>query len=576
MKRYTLKNLQRTRRYVIIKSIIYKGLHLNFILIERGIAVITAAKAMVKCLEEERIEVLFGYPGAAICPFYDALSASKIRHILVRQEQNAGHEASGYARTTGRPAVCVATSGPGALNLIPAVAAAYADSIPMVVITGQVIRELLGSDVFQEADITGAVEPFSKYSYIVKDAAQIPRVFKEAFYLAGTGRPGPVIIDVPMDVQMEKIRFDYPETVALRSYKPTLQGHPGQIKRVLMALKSAKRPLIMAGGGVFSSGAREELIAFAHKAQIPVISTMMGIGTFPTDDPLYFGMVGMHGKRAANQALAKTDLLLLIGARAADRAVQNPQKVNERTKIVHIDIDPAEIGKNLLCDIPLVGDAKNILNALLEKVSDVCDDSWRETLQEICDHSERKEPVYEGCINPKAFLRKLSQKAEPDAIVVADVGQNQIWTAGNYCIRHGRFLTSGGMGTMGYSIPAAIGAKLAAPKRQVFSICGDGSFQMQMMELGTIRQHDIPLKMIVMTNRKLGMVRELQERFYAGNETAVDLTGSPNVAKLAEAYEIPSARIADEMEVETAIQALLEAKGPFLLEILVSPQESTL
>lgn len=543
---------------------------------ERGIAVITVAKAMVNCLEEEQTRVVFGYPGAAICPFYDALSESDIRHILVRHEQNAGHEASGYARTTGRPAVCIATSGPGALNLIPAVAAAYADSIPMVVITGQVTRELLGRDVFQEADITGAVEPFSKYSYIVKDATQIPRIFKEAFYLAGSGRPGPVIIDVPMDVQTEKIAFSYPEKVSLRSYKPTLQGHPGQIKRVLTALKTAKRPLIMAGGGVFAANAKEELFAFAHKAHIPVISTMMGIGAFPTDDPLYFGMVGMHGKRAANMALAKTDLLLLIGARAADRAVQNPQKVNEHAKIVHIDIDPAEIGKNLFCDIPLVGDAKHILIALLEKVSASCEDDWRAELQSIAERAKTREATYENCINPKAFLRQLSAQAEADAIVVADVGQNQIWTVNHYCIRQGLFLTSGGMGTMGYSIPAAIGAQLAAPEKQVFAICGDGSFQMQMMELGTIQQHQIPLKMIVMTNHKLGMVRELQERFYAGNEVAVDLTGSPNVAKLAEAYDIPSARICKEEDVADAIQALLEAKGPFLLELLISPQESTL
>lgn len=537
---------------------------------------ITAAKAMVKCLQEEAIKVVFGYPGAAICPFYDELSASDIQHILVRQEQNAGHEASGYARVTGKPAVCIATSGPGALNLVPAIAAAYADSIPMVVITGQVTTELLGSDVFQEVDMTGCVEPFSKYSYIVKDATQIPRIFKEAFYLAGTGRPGPVVIDVPMDVQVEKINFQYPESVALRSYKPTLSGHPGQIKRVLQALKSAKAPLIMAGGGVFAADAKKELYQFAHQANIPVISTMMGIGAFKTDDPLYFGMVGMHGKKSANLALAKTDMLLLIGARAADRAVMNPKGVNSHAKVAHIDIDPAEIGKNLACDIPLVGDAKNILTAMIEKTNFVCDDSFRAELQDILENSLPVETVYDGFINPKAFLRKLSTKAASDAIIVADVGQNQIWTATNYCIRKGQFLTSGGMGTMGYAIPAAIGAKMAAPDKQVFSVCGDGSFQMQMMELGTIAQNRVPLKMIVMTNNKLGMVRELQERFYAGNETAVDLTGSPNIAQLASAYGIASDRVDGTADLDAVIDKFLSVEGPYLLELLVHEKESTL
>lgn len=537
---------------------------------------ITAAQAMVKCLQEEQISVVFGYPGAAICPFYDALSKTDIKHILVRHEQNAGHSANGYARITGKPAVAVATSGPGALNLIASIATAYMDSIPLVVITGQVSSELLGRDVFQEADITGAVEPFSKYSYIVKDATQIPRIFKEAFYLAGTGRPGPVIIDVPQDVQMEKIPFDYPKEVSLRSYKPTVKGHPGQIKRVLTAIKHAKKPLIMAGGGVFASDAQKELQEFSHKANIPVISTMMGIGAVPCNDELYFGMVGMHGCKTANNAVLQSDLLILIGARAGDRAVKSPSAVNAVTKVIHIDIDPAEIGKNLDVDIPIVGDARTILAELNQKIAPVADESWLNHLRELRDRDVRAEKTYDNCINPKAFIRMLSAKAEKDAVVVADVGQNQIWTANHFTVQDGRFLTSGGMGTMGYAIPAAVGAKLADYDKQVFAICGDGSFQMSMMELGTIKQNEIPVKIIVMTNNVLGMVRELQEKFYAGNETAVCLAGSPNIAQLANSYGIRSRRLYSMDEMEAAIDELLQADEPYLLECMVSAAESTL
>lgn len=537
---------------------------------------ITVAKAMVRCLEAEGISTVFGYPGAAICPFYDALFHSSIRHVLVRQEQMAGHEASGYARMTGKPAVCVVTSGPGALNLISAIASAYADSIPMVCITGQVPRWQLGTDAFQEADITGAVEPFSKYSYIVKDPQQIPRIFKEAFYLAGSGRPGPVIIDVPMDVQSEKIHFEYPEEVHLRSYNPTIEGHPGQIKRLMTALKSAKRPLIFAGGGIFNAKAREELQQFVHQSKIPVIHTMMGIGALQTDDLYNLGMAGSHGCKTANYALNHADLLLLIGARAADRAIRNPEQLKEGKKVIHIDIDPAEIGKNLAVDIPVVGDAKHVLCAMLERLNFTGPEEWVNELRAIKEEPHKMEPSYEGCINPKAFVRKLSQSAQTDAVICADVGQNQIWSANNYRVKDGRFFTSGGMGTMGYAIPAAIGAKFAAPNRQVFAICGDGSFQMQMMELGTIAQNQVPVKIVVMTNNTLGMVRELQERGYAGNEIGVDLTGSPNNAALAQAYGIPSKQICTDDEVDAAIAELLESDGPYLLECRVSAKETTL
>lgn len=537
---------------------------------------ITVAQAMVKCLEEEKISVVFGYPGAAICPFYDALSKSEIHHVLVRQEQNAGHAASGYARISGKPAVCIATSGPGALNLITAIATAYMDSIPMVIITGQVSRELLGRDVFQEADITGAVEPFIKYSYLVKEPAKIGKIFKEAFYLAGTGRPGPVLIDVPVDVQNEKITFSYPEKVYMRSYNPTVKGHPGQIKRAMTALKNAKRPLLCAGGGVFAADAVEELRQFCHTTGIPVITTMMGISAIPYDDPLYFGMLGTHGVKAANHAIHQADVLLLIGARAGDRAVRFPQELSESTRIIHIDVDPAEIGKNLETGIPIVGDAKHILQEMTAKAVPLECEDWVASLKEVRDRRQEHYHLKEGFINPKIFMNRLTEHAPAGSIIVADVGQNQIWSANHFHVKEGRFLTSGGMGTMGYSVPAAEGAKFAAPDRTVVAVCGDGSFQMQMMELGTICQEKLPVKIVVMTNHYLGMVRELQEKGFANNITAVSLQGSPDIAQLARAYGIESRRIDSMDEIDDAIEVLLNAEGPYLLECSVAPEESTL
>lgn len=536
---------------------------------------ITVAQAMVKSLEEENISVVFGYPGAAICPFYDALFHSDINHILVRQEQHAAHSASGYARMTGKPAVCIATSGPGALNLITGIATAYMDSIPMVVITGQVSSELLGRDVFQEADITGAVESFTKYSYIVKDGTQIGRIIKEAFYLAGTGRPGPVIIDVPQDVQMEKIYFEYPKQADIRSYKPNIVGHPGQIKRVITAVKHAKHPLICAGGGVFAADAQKELFAFSKKANIPVITTMMGIGCIPSEYELNFGMLGMHGLAAANVAVKQADVLILLGARAGDRSVKNPLDFTSDAKVIHIDIDPAEIGKNLDVNIPIVGDARLVLQEMIDKVPRIDCDEWIASLQALKakKHTNSKTS---GFVNPKEFIAQLSQKADNDAVVAVDVGQNQIWAANYFQIREGRFLTSGGMGTMGYAIPAAVGAKLAEPQKQVFSICGDGSFQMQMMELGTIAQNHVGVKMVVFTNNALGMVKEVQNRLYQGNEIGVSLAGNPDITQLAQSYGIPSRKLTSMEGYGDAINELLQAEGPFLLECMVHPDESTL
>lgn len=537
---------------------------------------ISAAMAMVKCLEKEGIKTVFGYPGAAICPFYDALTTSNIRHILVRQEQNGGHAANGYARISGKPAVCIATSGPGATNLITAIATAYMDSIPMVVITGQVNSDLLGRDVFQEADITGSAEPFVKHSYLVKNADDIPRIFKEAFYIAGSGRPGPVLIDIPMDVQKMEIDFEYPKSVDIRSYKPSSKGHPVQIKKVVAAVSEAEKPLICIGGGVFASHAEHKLLSFAEKCDIPMVSTMMGISAVSARHPLYFGMIGMHGKKVANTALLGADLLILIGARVGDRAVSTPGILEKRTKIIHIDIDPAEIGKNMEATIPLVGDADLILQQILDKVTPNKHTEWVEYLTETksavtADFAERK-----ATVNPKAFMNLLSDKLPQDAVLVADVGQNQIWSANFFSVEHGRFLTSGGMGTMGYSVPAAMGAKLAAPDKEVVAVCGDGSFQMQFMELATLCQHDIPVKIIVMTNGRLGMVRELQTKGYQDNQTAVFLDGSPDFVTLASAYGIPAKSISSLSQADAAIDEMLAYRTPYLLECIVDPDESSL
>lgn len=536
---------------------------------------IETAEAMVKCLEHENISVVFGYPGAAICPFYDYLYKSSIKHILVRQEQNGGHAANGYARITGKPAVCIATSGPGATNLITAIATAYADSVPLVIITGQVSTDQIGRDVFQEADITGSAEPFVKHSFLVKEAEKLPEIFRLAFHIAGTGRKGPVLIDVPFDIQKTMIDFEYPEKVEIMSYKPTTKGNYIQIKKVAQAIENSEKPLICAGGGIFSSDACNELRDFAESLDIPIVTTMMGIGAVKSDCRLNFGMIGMHGIPAANRAVLDCDLLILIGARVGDRAVASPSFLAETTKIIHMDIDPAEIGKNIETDIPLVGDAKTILKQLSEIIEPIKHTEWLNELS-----SRIKEPEFkkspEGYINPKEFIYKLSEKAPGNTIISADVGQNQIWTANYFRVKDGRFITSGGMGTMGYSIPAAIGAKLASPDSQVIAVCGDGSLQMQSMELATIMQNNIPVKIIVMTNKRLGMVREVQTKLYENHQIAVDLSGSPDFIKLAEAYSIPAVRINNPDETGEAIDRMLSAKTPFFIECMVSPEESTL
>lgn len=529
---------------------------------------------MVKCLEEEGVKYVFGYPGVAICPFYNSILDSKIDTILIRTEQNAAHAASGLARVTGQVGVCAVTSGPGATNVITGIATAFADSIPLVCITGQVNSELLGSDVFQEADITGAVESFVKYSYLVRDADEIPRIFKEAFYIANSGRKGPVLIDVPIDVQNTVIsKFKYPEEVNMRTYKPTVKGHAVQIKKVVKELSRAKRPIICAGGGVLLSDAEKELREFAQKHRVPVVSTMMGIGVMPTKHPMYYGMVGNNGHPYANRAMNESDLLIMVGARVADRAVSQPDLITENKILVHIDVDPAEIGKNVGPTIPLVGDAKHIIADFLEEDFSCEHEDWIKLLNGYRDTMNRVRKPNPDYVDPAEFIRMLSEAMEDDAVYVADVGQNQIWSCNYHIVKDGRFLTTGGMGTMGYSIPAAMGAKLADRSKQVIAVCGDGSFQMSMMELATMRQFNVPVKIIVLKNNYLGMVREYQHYTYKDNYSVVDLSGSPDLEKLSSAYDMKFMRLHTMERAKEAIAEFLEKDESVLLECLIDPMD---
>ncbi len=532
------------------------------------------ADAIIKCLEAEGVTTVFGYPGVAICPFYNSILESDIRTVLIRTEQNAAHAASGVARMTGKPGVCAVTSGPGATNVITGIATAFADSIPLICITGQVNSELLGSDVFQEADITGAVESFVKYSYLIKDVNDIPRVFKEAFYIANTGRKGPVLIDIPIDIQNATInRFKYPEEVSLRTYKPTVKGHAVQIKKVIRELEKAKKPIICAGGGVLLSEAQEELRTFAEQHGIPVVSTMMGIGVMPTEHPLYFGMVGNNGKPYANRAMNESDLLIMVGARVADRAVSQPDLITKDKVLVHIDVDPAEIGKNAGPTIPLVGDAKHIFQDFAKEEFSCNCRAWVKTLEGYRSTMKPVRNPNPAYVDPAVFITKLSESMKEDAVYVADVGQNQIWSCGYAKVKKGKFLTSGGMGTMGYSIPAAMGAKVACPDKQVVAVCGDGSFQMSMMELATMRQHNISVKIIVLKNNYLGMVREYQHYTYKDHYSVVDLSGSPDLEKLSAAYGIPFLRMENMDRCDEIINTFLKDDSSVLLECLIDPMD---
>jgi len=539
----------------------------------------TGAQALVESLKLANVEHMFGYAGATICPAVDALAnAPEIGYTLVRTEQNAGHMASGYYRVTGKVGVCMVTSGPGATNLITGIATAYMDSIPMVAITGQVPSHLLGRDIFQEVDITGAVAPFSKHSYLVKDANDIPRVVAEAFHIASTGRPGPVLIDLPIDIQEQELKeFHYPEQVNLRSYKPSVRGNDLQIKRVVAAIEAAQRPVICAGGGVFLSHAEQELRELAERTHIPVVTTMMGLSLLPTEHPLNMGMLGAHGNVYANKAVAKSDLLIMIGCRVADRAILSPAELAKRTAIVHIDVDPAEIGKNMKAAIPVVGEVKAVISQLLKRLEKRSGGEWLEKLQ----HFRRQEltrplPSREGYIFPGTLLRALGDKLRYNAAVCVDVGQNQIWACKHLKLGGGRFLTSGGLGTMGYSLPAAVGVKVAQPERQTVVICGDGSFQMSMNELAAVSAAGMDIKIVLFQNNILGLVHQIQSTpAYPAGPFGVSLDGSPDFSVIADAYGIQNRTLSDEAELDEALDEMLSSEGSYLLICRVHPDATT-
>ena len=537
------------------------------------------AQALIESLLREGVTHMFGYAGATICPAVDALKEHpEIEYTLVRTEQNAGHMASGYARISGKVGVCMVTSGPGATNLITGIATAYMDSIPMVAITGQVPSHLLGRDIFQEVDITGAVAPFSKHSYLVKNANDIPRVIKEAFHIASTGRPGPVLIDIPIDVQEQHLRsFHYPEQVDIRGYKPSVKGNDLQIKRVVEAIARSRQPLICAGGGVWLADARAELLELAESCAIPVVKTMMGIGLIPTDHPLNMGMIGAHGNHCANQALARADLLIMVGTRAADRAVVDPREIQRRMATIHIDVDPAEIGKNMQAAVPLVGDVKVILQQILERGAPVTDSSaWLEQLKDYRKAElQRTFPQRKGYVFPGTVMRKLGRKLDEDAVVCVDVGQNQIFACKYLPQKQGRLLTSGGLGTMGYALPAAIGAKVAAPEKQTVVVCGDGSFQMAMNELSAIRCAGMDVKIVLLRNHMLGLVHQIQCSAPYHGPFGVALDGSPNFETIAAAYGIPSLLANDEEKLDEVLDQFLNTKGCCLLICEVHPDVGT-
>lgn len=535
----------------------------------------TGAKILIESLQREGTEIIFGYPGGVVLPIYDELYDSSLRHILVRHEQAAAHAADGYARASGRVGVCLATSGPGACNLVTGIATAYMDSVPIVALTGQVPTNLLGNDAFQESDITGITMPITKHNYLVKSAGELSRVVQEAFYIAGTGRQGPVLIDIPKDVSTglsEDVKL--PEKVTLRGYNPTYKGHKRQIEKALDLLGHSERPLIYAGGGIISSNASPELVEFATLAAIPVTTTLMGIGCIPCHHPLNLGMLGMHGTEYANFAVTECDLMIAIGARFDDRVTGKIETFAPHAKIIHIDIDPAEIGKNKHIDVPIVGDVKAVLQDLLSlmKKRDA-HEIWLKKIKHWKQHHPLKCPA-NGALHPQYIIRTLSDLVKDKAVIVSEVGQNQMWTAQHFCFHNPRtWITSGGLGTMGYGLPAAMGAHFARPDVPVFDIAGDGSIQMNIQEFGTIASNKIPVKVVILNNMYLGMVRQWQELFYDHRYSFTELP-PVDFVKIANAYGIEGMRVESPDEVLPALQASLDCDGPFVMDFRIEREEN--
>ena len=535
----------------------------------------SGAQILIKCLEEEKVRAIFGYPGGAVLDIYDALYDSSLKHFLVRHEQGAAHAADGYARATGKPGVCLATSGPGATNLVTGLANAYMDSIPMVAFTGQVATHMIGRDSFQEADIYGITLPITKHNFLVKDVKELPRVVKESFHLATTGRPGPVLIDLPKDVCQEKTDLKYPKVSQLRGYRPVLDGHPEKISEAAAAITGARRPVICAGGGAISSGSSEVLRQLAELCAIPVTTTLMGKGVFPENHLLSLGMLGMHGTKYANYAVNECDLLITIGARFSDRVTVRADAFAPKARIIHIDIDPAEIGKNVRVDIPIVGDVKRVLEQLCQVVQARTEtEEWSAKIRAWKD----KYPLryhHNGKIKPQFVIEQIYEVTGGNAIIATEVGQNQMWAAQFYTFTKPRtFISSGGLGTMGFGLPAAIGAQIGRPGETVFNIAGDGSIQMNIQELATAADYKLPLKVAILNNNYLGMVRQWQDIFYKGRLAYSDISG-PDYVKLAEAYGAVGMQVTRPEDVRRALQEAMQVEDrPVLIDFVVDRKEN--
>jgi len=538
---------------------------------------ITGAKALVRCLEQEGVEVVFGYPGGAILPVYDELRNSSIKHVLVRQEQGAVHMANGYARATGRVGVVIVTSGPGATNAVTGIANAYMDSVPVVVITGQVPTSQVGTDAFQEVDITGITLPVTKHNYLVKDVEQLSRVLKSAFHIASTGRPGPVLIDLPKDVSTAHLKFDYSGPVQLRGYKPTYQGHPAQIKQAVRLIMEAERPVIYAGGGIVSARASAELLTLAELVNAPVTNTLMGLSGFPGQHPLFLGMLGLHGSRAANLAVTECDLLIALGARFDDRVTGKVAGFAPDARVIHVDVDPAEIGKNVRVNLPIVGDVRQVMRALIEGLKKKDNPVWLQRINELKETHSLTYVRDEDTLQPQYIIQRICELTGGEAIVVTDVGQHQMWAAQYYrCALPGGFITSGGLGTMGYGLPAAIGVKLGAPDKTVVLVVGDGGFQMTMNELGTLVEQGVNLKILLFNNRRLGMVRQLQDFYHDGRKVAVDFSFDLDFTALAGVYGIAAHTVSSDKDLERVLPGALTSGESVLLNCMINPEEDVL
>jgi acetolactate synthase-1/2/3 large subunit len=542
---------------------------------------LSGAQIFVDCLKREKVDTIFGFPGGAVLNLYDELFRTDIRHYLVRHEQAAVHAADGYARASGKVGVCLVTSGPGATNTVTGLATAYMDSIPVVVLTGQVPTALIGNDAFQEADILGITRSCTKHNYLVKSVKDLGRIMREAFHVARTGRPGPVVVDIPKDVTADVTAYNPAQKVDMPGYNPTTEGHPGQIERALDLLVKAERPLLYVGGGVVLSDAYRELKRFAERFRVPVTMTLMGLGGFPGEHPLSLGMLGMHGTCRANMAISNADLVIAIGARFDDRVTGRIDKFAPHATIVHIDVDPTSISKNVVVDIPIVGDAKKVLQQILQilkkaKYTKVKTPKRTEWLNEIEAWKREKALAYkmDGELKPQYVVEKIYEVTRGEALITTEVGQNQMWAVQYYHFKRPRTLfTSGGLGTMGYGLPAALGVQVARPDKLVIDIAGDGSIQMNSQELATAVQYDLPVKVAILNNGYLGMVRQWQELFYDKRYAAVEMSGQPDFVKLAEAYGAVGLRATKAEEVVPVLKEAIATPKPVIIDFRVSREE---